>query len=352
MKTLKLAPIALLTLFLLTGCAARQQTSLPDEIEQAEETEAVLGADQPRHAGQEDRAKPQAKALARESDLSDHQIAALKQSLGKDAFDQTGAGSWSELPGLTAAHATLPVGSKVEVTNLDNSRRAVVMITDRNPKDGRLIEVSRSAAEQLGMTGSNTAQVGLRVLDRPRGKAAKAAAKAAAAAAKKPKAAPARKPTRVEEDENAVSPEDRITADEAEGRVSAPKAASKSKSSKTKAAQAKAQPTPAKTQAKAKVEPAAAKTKTPAPAKAQTAPTATGGRYYVQVGSFSSKANAEALVKRLKAQGYGNSRMAESRKDGKTLYRVQAGAFADKARAGAAQGALKGEFPSSYVVSD
>ena len=350
MKTLKLAPIAFLILYLLAGCAARQQTSLPGEVEQAEETEAVLGADQPRHAGQDDRARPQAKALARESDLSDHQIAALKQSLGKDAFDQTGAGSWSELPGLTAAHATLPVGSKVEVTNLDNSRRSVVMITDRNPKDGRLIEVSRSAAEQLGMTGSDTAQVGLRVLDRPRGKAAKAAAKAAAAAAKKPKTAPARKPTRVEEDENAVSPEDRITADEAEGRVSAPKAASKSKSSKTKAAQAKAQPAPAKAQAKAKAEPAAAKT--PAPAKAQAAPAAAGGRYYVQVGSFSSKANAEALVKRLKAQGYGNSRMTESRKDGKTLYRVQAGAFADKARAGAAQGALKGEFPSSYVVGD
>ncbi|WP_449243000.1 septal ring lytic transglycosylase RlpA family protein [Desulfovibrio sp.] len=348
MKTLHIALIAALTLVLLTGCAARQRPDLPEELEQAEETEAVLGPDQP-HRAQEEKARPQAKALARESDLTDHQMAALKQSLGKDAFDQTGQGAWTDLPGqgqggLTAAHATLPVGSKVEVTNLDNSRRAVVMITDRNPSGGRLIEVSRSAAEQLGMTGAATAQVGLRVLDRPRGKAAKAAAAKAAAAARKPKAAPAPKRVQAEEDENAVSPEDRITADEAEGRVSAPRAASKSKPSKTKTAQAapaKAAKTPA------------AQAKAPAPAKAaQAAPTASGGRYYVQVGSFSNKANAEALVKRLKAQGYGSSRMAESRKDGKTLYRVQAGAFADKARAGAAQGALKGEFPSSYIVGD
>ena len=55
---------------------------------------------------------------------------------------------------FTAAHPTLPWGSKVKVTNLDNRRSVDVRINDRGPfKRGRIIDVSRAAARALGMMG-------------------------------------------------------------------------------------------------------------------------------------------------------------------------------------------------------
>jgi rare lipoprotein A len=62
--------------------------------------------------------------------------------------------------GFTAAHRTLPFGTKVLVTNVANGKTVVVHITDRGPYGrGRIIEVSRAAARQLGMIGSGTAMV-------------------------------------------------------------------------------------------------------------------------------------------------------------------------------------------------
>jgi len=61
---------------------------------------------------------------------------------------------------LTAAHRRLPFGTQVKVTNLNNNRFVVVRVNDRGPHTrGRLIDVSRKAAEQLGMLGSGVAQV-------------------------------------------------------------------------------------------------------------------------------------------------------------------------------------------------
>lgn len=345
MKIRALVPGLLLGLLLVAGCATRQLSDEPEAAARpaASETPAKA-AKAPAPAAP---SGPLAAARARESELSDHDLATLKQNLGKDAFDQTGQASWTDLPGqgkggLTAAHPNLPVGSKVEVTNLDNSKRAVVMITDRGPFNGRIIDVSRSAAEQLGMLDSGTAKVGLRVLDRPKGKAAQKVA------AKKVKAAAARPAPQVQAqaDENAVSPEDMVTADEAAAPASAKKKSAKQDkaSAKTKA--------PAKPQAKpAAAAPAkqqAAPAKEAAPAKAKAA----GGKYFVQVGSFASPENAEKLVKRLKAQGFGGSRQVRTETGGKVLYRVQAGSFPDKAAAESALKALKGEFPSGYVTAD
>ncbi|AVE07165.1 septal ring lytic transglycosylase RlpA family protein [Pseudomonas sp. R11F] len=61
---------------------------------------------------------------------------------------------------LTAAHRRLPFGTRVRVTNLANNRSVVVRVNDRGPHTrGRLIDLSRKAAEQLGMLGSGTARV-------------------------------------------------------------------------------------------------------------------------------------------------------------------------------------------------
>jgi rare lipoprotein A len=63
---------------------------------------------------------------------------------------------------LTAAHRSLPFGTLVLVTNLDNSRSVVVRINDRGPfARGRLIDLSRRAAEELAMIRRGTARVRL-----------------------------------------------------------------------------------------------------------------------------------------------------------------------------------------------
>ena len=66
---------------------------------------------------------------------------------------------------LTAAHRTLPFGTKVRVTNLWNGRTAVVRINDRGPFHGnRVIDIAHGAAKSLGLTTSGIAQVQLEVL--------------------------------------------------------------------------------------------------------------------------------------------------------------------------------------------
>ncbi|ASZ10342.1 septal ring lytic transglycosylase RlpA family protein [Chitinophaga pendula] len=63
----------------------------------------------------------------------------------------------------TAAHRTLPFGTKVKVTNLANGRSIKVRINDRGPfVDGRIIDLSKKAARQLGMISTGVAPVEIR----------------------------------------------------------------------------------------------------------------------------------------------------------------------------------------------
>lgn len=75
----------------------------------------------------------------------------------------TSSGEFFDMKAMSAAHTTLPLGSIVEVTNLDNGKKLQVRINDRGPfAAGRIIDVSRAAAEQLGMIDSGTARVRVR----------------------------------------------------------------------------------------------------------------------------------------------------------------------------------------------
>lgn len=66
----------------------------------------------------------------------------------------------------TAAHPSLPFGTRVRVTNLSNGRSTVVRINDRGPYyGGRVIDLSRSAADHLGMTSAGVARVKLQVVN-------------------------------------------------------------------------------------------------------------------------------------------------------------------------------------------
>ncbi|WP_175651071.1 septal ring lytic transglycosylase RlpA family protein [Pseudomonas sp. Marseille-P9899] len=73
---------------------------------------------------------------------------------------RTASGEPFDQHGLTAAHRSLPFGTRVRVTNLKNERSVVVRINDRGPHTrGRLIDLSKAAAQKLDMLRSGTARV-------------------------------------------------------------------------------------------------------------------------------------------------------------------------------------------------
>ena len=78
---------------------------------------------------------------------------------------QTSSGERFDRHGMTAAHKTLPLGTRVRVTNLANGRSTIVRINDRGPfKAGRVIDLSEAAAQQIDMTGPGIARVAIDVV--------------------------------------------------------------------------------------------------------------------------------------------------------------------------------------------
>ncbi|MQM36214.1 Endolytic peptidoglycan transglycosylase RlpA [wastewater metagenome] len=78
---------------------------------------------------------------------------------------RTSSGEPYDMYAMTAAHKTLPLPSWVEVTNLDNGRKAVVKVNDRGPfAKGRIIDLSYAAATKLGVVSTGTAPVSIRVV--------------------------------------------------------------------------------------------------------------------------------------------------------------------------------------------
>ena len=72
---------------------------------------------------------------------------------------------------MTAAHRSLPFGTKVMVTNKRNGKSVVVRINDRGPFiRGRVLDVSKAAAKNIGMVSSGTAQVCYQILASDDGK--------------------------------------------------------------------------------------------------------------------------------------------------------------------------------------
>jgi rare lipoprotein A len=82
---------------------------------------------------------------------------------GRAAFysgGRTASGEVTGPNGLTAAHRTLPFGTRVLVTNHHNGKTVLVRITDRGPYGrGRIIDLSRAAARELDMINAGTAMV-------------------------------------------------------------------------------------------------------------------------------------------------------------------------------------------------
>lgn len=81
---------------------------------------------------------------------------------------KTASGETYDMNKLTAAHRTLPFGVWVEVENRRNKRRVDLRITDRGPfVDGRIIDVSKAAAERLDMIGPGIVPVKIKVIRVP-----------------------------------------------------------------------------------------------------------------------------------------------------------------------------------------
>jgi peptidoglycan lytic transglycosylase len=79
---------------------------------------------------------------------------------------KTASGEPYDMTEMTAAHRSLPLGTRVRVTNLANERSVVVRVNDRGPfVDGRLIDVSHAAARALGALGAGVFKVRLEVLE-------------------------------------------------------------------------------------------------------------------------------------------------------------------------------------------
>lgn len=84
-----------------------------------------------------------------------------------DGFDgrKTASGAIFDKNKLTAAHRTLPFGTKVLVTNMRNGKSVTVVINDRGPfKGGRIIDLSEGAARQIDMIQSGVVPVEIKII--------------------------------------------------------------------------------------------------------------------------------------------------------------------------------------------
>jgi rare lipoprotein A len=116
-----------------------------------------------------------------------HALAASKGTARRNIPYQVGTASWYgeyfqgrttasgepyDMNGLTAAHPSLPLGTRVRVTNLRNGRAVIVRVNDRGPVvDGRIIDMSYGAAQILGMSGCGIQRVRLDLAPERRTKA-------------------------------------------------------------------------------------------------------------------------------------------------------------------------------------
>jgi peptidoglycan lytic transglycosylase len=94
-----------------------------------------------------------------------------------DSFQgrSTASGSTFDNRTLVAAHPSLPFGSVVRITNLQNNRSVIVQVVDRGPAervraDGVIIDVSRATAERLGFIRAGRTKVRVEVLKRGNGR--------------------------------------------------------------------------------------------------------------------------------------------------------------------------------------
>ncbi len=108
---------------------------------------------------------------------------ASKPAAGPGIYRETGIASWYgkdfrgkrtasgeifDMNGMSAAHRTLPLGTVIRVTNLDNFKSVKVKVNDRGPFSGnRILELSYGAARELAFAAQGTAHVKIETVEQP-----------------------------------------------------------------------------------------------------------------------------------------------------------------------------------------
>ncbi len=238
---------------------------------------------------------------------------------------KTATGEVYDMFSISAAHKTLPLGTKVRVTNLENGRELELVVNDRGPfVDGRIIDLSYASARLLGMADNGLARVRVvGVEENP--VLAKANNKgltvASASASSTSSAAGRARPTFTEKDISEGPPR----------------------------AQASAAP-----QRRAAQAPAVGARTRPEPTQQASLPQgleSDGARYSVQVGAFSQDENARKVKDRLVQSGFRKAKVERTVRGGRELSVVKAGSFDAREQAEEVLRAVQGEFPASFISS-
>ena len=109
---------------------------------------------------------PATEAKAASAGAADHRLSGLA-AVYNDRLNghKTASGKRYDKTALTAAHPTLPFGSKVKVTNEKNGKSVVVTINDRGPTQAdRVLDLSQAAAKKLGIGPKGMAPVNVEVV--------------------------------------------------------------------------------------------------------------------------------------------------------------------------------------------
>jgi rare lipoprotein A len=159
--------VLLLSLFILSSCGQVRDSAPKNYSKQWDEIpDAVPVAVQPSKYGNPDSYKVFGKTYhVRESAQGFRQKGIASWYGEKFHGERTSSGEDYDMYAMTAAHKTLPIPVYVEVTNLDNNRKAIVRVNDRGPfHEGRIIDLSYAAATKLGVAQTGTANVSIRVV--------------------------------------------------------------------------------------------------------------------------------------------------------------------------------------------
>jgi rare lipoprotein A len=286
------------------------------------------------------------------------------------SYDETGIASWYgpgfdqqltadneiyDMNQLSAAHKTLPLPSVVEVTNLQNGRAMRLRINDRGPfVDGRIIDLSRRAAQLLGFEAVGTAQVRVRILREESIKVAEAAMRGETGRTMLAQAAPV-SPAPMPHSQ--PPPPIQVAAAPPAALPPPPMSAPPPSSPPppmTAPRQATASASPAYWPTL--IAPAHAETLRPPvarPATGAAAPVAarSSGRIFVQAGTFAVPENAQRVRARIAALG--SVEIVRTAARGTELYRVRLGPVANEVAAARLLGkVVDSGYPGARVVSE
>ena len=215
---------------------------------------------------------------------------------------KTATGETYDMFSVSAAHKTLPLGTKVRVTNLENGRELELTVNDRGPfVDGRIIDLSYASARLLGMADNGVARVRVEGV-------------AVAAADSPPK-------------KSKAYAEKNLDEEPARAKASRP-AKAKAPVLASKAQESKAQQQVADNHAGMSQDAA---------------------RFSVQVGAFAQDKTARKVKEHLVQSGFRGARVVRALRGDRELSVVQAGSFDAREEAEEVLRALKDEFPSSFI---